>query len=115
MDERLLERERELAALDRLLAGARAGRGGVALIEGPAGIGKTRLLAEARERASDMTVLSARCSELERDFSFGAVRQLFEPRARDADERARVLAGAAAAAEGVLGAPDAAAEGTFAV
>jgi predicted ATPase len=78
----------------------------VVLIEGPAGIGKTRLLAAARERgARGMTVLTARCSELEREFSFGAIRQLFEPVARDAERRARLLAGAAAPVEGVLGAP----------
>ena len=62
-----------------------------------------------------MTVLTARCSELERDFSFGAVRQLFEPVARDPARRERLLAGAAAPAEGVLGAPDGDAEGSFAV
>ena len=112
----LLERDRELAALEQLVGDARAGQGRVALIEGPAGIGKSRLLAEARRIAgSQMTVLAARCSELERDFSFGSVRQLFEPVARDAERRARLLAGAAAAAEGVLGAPDGDAEGTFAV
>jgi DNA-binding NarL/FixJ family response regulator len=116
MDDRLLERDREVAALDRLIAGACEGHGAAVLIEGPAGIGKTRLLATARERAGDrMTVLTARCSELEREFSFGAVRQLFEPPARDADRRARLLAGAAAPAEGVLGAPEGDAEGTFAV
>ena len=47
----LLERDRELAALDRLIGDAEDGRGRVALIEGPAGIGKSRLLAEARARA----------------------------------------------------------------
>jgi DNA-binding CsgD family transcriptional regulator len=111
----LLEREREIAALERLLDRARDSRGAVVLIEGPAGIGKSRLLAAARERAQGMTVLAARCSELEREFSFGAVRQLFEPLTRDGDRRARLLAGAAAAAEGVLGAPGGDAEGTFAV
>jgi predicted ATPase len=76
----LLERDRELAALDRLLDQAEAGRGHVVLIEGPAGIGKSRLLGELRERAARrLTVLAARCGELERDFSFGAVRQLLEP------------------------------------
>src|SRR3954470_13298535 len=116
MHDLLLERERELAALEQLIGEARAGRGRIVLIEGPAGIGKTRLLAEARERASaGMTVLAARCSELEREFSFGAVRQLFEPLTREADQRGRLLAGAAAAAEGVLGAPGGDAEGTFAV
>ncbi len=111
----LLEREREIAALERLLARTRESRGAVVLIEGPAGIGKTRLLAAARERARGMTVLTARCSELEREFSFGAVRQLFEPLARDPARRERLLAGGAAAAEGVLGAPEGDAEGSFAV
>src|SRR5262245_978332 len=111
----LLEREREIAALERLLDRTRESRGAVVLIEGPAGIGKTRLLAAARERARGMTVLTARCSELEREFSFGAVRQLFEPLARDPGQRERLLAGAAAAAEGVLGAPEGDAEGSFAV
>ena len=116
MDDGLLERDRELAALERLIEGARDEGGRVVLIEGPAGIGKTRLLAAARERAArGMTVLTARCSELEREFSFGAVRQLFEPVARDAERRARLLAGAAAPVEGVLGAPEGDAEGTFAV
>jgi predicted ATPase len=81
----LLEREREIAALERLLDRARDSRGAVVLIEGPAGIGKSRLLAATRERASGMTVLTARCSELEREFSFGAVRQLFEPLMRDGE------------------------------
>ncbi len=108
----LLERDRELAALDRLIADAENGRGRVALIEGPAGIGKSRLLAEARTEAGGrLTVLSARCGELERDFSFGAVRQLLEPVA----DRERMLAGAAAPAAGVLEAPGGAAEGSFAV
>ena len=116
MDDGLLERDRELAALERLIEGARDEGGRVVLIEGPAGIGKTRLLGAAREHAArGMTVLTARCSELEREFSFGAVRQLFEPVARDAERRARLLAGAAAPVEGVLGAPEGDAEGTFAV
>ena len=115
----LLERTRELDALERLIAEAADGRGRVALIEGPAGIGKSRLLAEARYRAADrMTVLSARCSQLEHDFSFGAVRQLFESVAHDPAQRDRLLAGAAAPVEGVLdvaAADGGVAEGSFAV
>jgi DNA-binding CsgD family transcriptional regulator len=95
----LLEREAELVKLEGLLADAREGRGRVSLIEGEAGIGKTRLLDEARERAlaHGMTVLAARGGELERDFGFGIVRQLLEPvlaRAEGA-ARAQLLAGAA--------------------
>ena len=44
----LLERERELAKLDELVAAARAGTGCVAVIEAAAGLGKTRLLQAAR-------------------------------------------------------------------
>src|SRR5215207_5192654 len=85
----LLERDAELVELDGLLADARGARGRLALIEGPAGIGKTRLLQEVRERASasGLAVLTARGGELERDFGFGVVRQLFEP------ELSRVEAG----------------------
>jgi DNA-binding CsgD family transcriptional regulator len=102
----LLEREGELAELDGLLADAREGRGRLSLIEGEAGIGKTRLLGEARERAlaQGLTVLAARGGELERDFGFGIVRQLLEPaRARaEATVRAELLAGAASLAEPVF-------------
>src|SRR5688572_5290981 len=97
----LLERQAELAALEALLAAAPAG-GRLLAIEGPAGIGKSRLLAETRERAqaSGMRVLTARGSELEQGFSYGVVRQLFEPLLASAprDERDELLAGAAALA-----------------
>src|SRR3954454_8967980 len=77
----LLEREAEVASIDAGLQQAQNGEGRLLVIEGPAGIGKTRLLRSARERATaaDMTVLSARGSELERDFPFAVVRQLLEP------------------------------------
>ena len=76
----LLERGGELARIDRLLTAARAGRGGVVVITGPAGIGKTALLAEAEERAgrAGMRVLAGRGGELEGGFSFGVARQLFD-------------------------------------
>jgi len=95
----LLERKSELARVDRLLTTARTGRGGVVVITGPAGIGKTALLTEAEERAgrAGMRVLAGRGGELEGGFSFGVARQLFEPLltgAAPADEAA-LLAGAA--------------------
>jgi DNA-binding CsgD family transcriptional regulator len=100
----LVERERELAALERVLAGARRGEGAAAIVEGPAGIGKSRLLIAAAAAAEDLEVLRARGSELERDFPFGVVRQLFEPVLFGAaeDERERLLAGAGAFSERVL-------------
>jgi DNA-binding CsgD family transcriptional regulator len=95
----LCEREDELARVDALLTATRAGRGGVLLITGPAGIGKTALLGAAREHASQagMQVLAGRGGELESGFSFGVARQLFEPLLADAGatEREALLAGAA--------------------
>jgi DNA-binding CsgD family transcriptional regulator len=95
----LLERDRELEALERLVEEACAGRGGALLVEGPPGIGKTRLLEETRARAAGrhMVVLSARPTELEREFPFGVARQLFEPVLLDAvpERRVRLLHGAA--------------------
>ena len=104
-DSSLLERDRELDVLDGLVQDALDGRPLVVLVEGPAGIGKTRLLAEARTRAgaAGFRVLAARGSDLERELPFGVVRQLFEPVLVDPDERARWLTGSATAAARVFG------------
>ena len=79
------------------------------LIEGAAGIGKSRLLEGARARASELgiRVLSARATELEQGFPFGVMRQLFERPLleADTDERDRWLAGAAALAADVITGP----------
>jgi hypothetical protein len=48
----LFGRDAELAAIDEVLASARAGRGRALFVTGEAGIGKSTLLAEARARAS---------------------------------------------------------------
>ena len=97
----LLEREAELAAIDEVV-----GSGGVVLIEGGAGIGKTSLLGAAVSRAValDRDILRARGSELEQGFAFGVVRQLFERRVAEAPavEVESLFAGAAAAAKGLL-------------
>ena len=104
----LLERETELAALSQALAAARSGAGGLVVFEGPAGIGKSRLLAEARAMADTlgMAVLSARGIDLERDAPFGIAADLFAAVLKDrslataepAGERARLLSGQAALA-----------------
>ena len=80
----LLERERELKTLRDGIARARAGDGTLMLIEGPAGVGKTELVREARAAAEEAGVmpLEARGSELEQPFAFGVVRQLLEPVSR---------------------------------
>jgi DNA-binding NarL/FixJ family response regulator/TolA-binding protein len=104
----LVEREGELEALERLLASARLGVGGAVVVEGPAGIGKSSLLAAVRSGAGDMRVVWARGGELEREFPFGIARQLLEPVLVGAnrDERRALLAGAAALSERVLLTPD---------
>src|SRR3954471_465185 len=98
----LLDRERELAAVTDALDATQRGAGTLLVLEGGAGIGKTRLLASALELASarGMRCLFARGGELERKLPFGVVRQLFEPllARADAAERARLLEGAAALA-----------------
>ncbi len=83
----LVEREHELAELDRLLAMARAGEGRLAYVEGPAGIGKTGLLIALRARAEtqQVLVLEARAGVLERENGFGIVRQLCAPLSGRAD------------------------------
>lgn len=103
----VLERDGELAELDSVFAHARDGHGSVAVLEGPAGEGKSTLLAAAAERAqaAGLSVLRARGGELEREFPFGVMRQLFElgmARA-DATRRSALLAGAAAPAQQALG------------
>lgn len=96
---RLLEREGELATLGSLIDSARAGEGGVAVVEGPPGIGKTGLLATivTLAQTAGLLVLTAVGIELETDFAFGIVRQLFEPVVTqlEPEERAAALAGVA--------------------
>jgi DNA-binding CsgD family transcriptional regulator len=106
-DADVLDRESELARLSNALTDAAAGSGPVLAIEGAAGIGKTALLARAREMAAErgLRVLAARGGELERDVAFGIVRQLFEAalHGMNAGARSSVLAGAAGVAGDVLG------------
>src|SRR5262245_51727065 len=121
----LLEREAQVAALEALADAVRGGDGRFVVIEGSAGIGKTRLLAEARALAGSvgMRVLAARGGELEGGFAYGIVRQLFEPllASGSPDLRAELLSGPAALVEPLFGASrladpqDAPAEGSFAL
>jgi DNA-binding CsgD family transcriptional regulator len=121
----LLEREVQVAALHGLVDAARSGGGRFAVIEGSAGIGKTRLLTEARAIAGSagMRVLAARGGEFEGEFAYGIVRQLFEALLASvaADVRGELLSGPAALIEPLFGAAqpagshDAPAEGSFAI
>jgi DNA-binding NarL/FixJ family response regulator len=107
MADALVERERELAEIGALIDAARSRSGGLLVIDGPAGIGKTRLLEEACRAASaaGMEVLHARGVALEDQFAFGVVRQLFEGVLATASvgERRELLSGAAGLAGALLG------------
>ncbi|MGH3993508.1 MAG: AAA family ATPase, partial [Pseudonocardiaceae bacterium] len=121
-DRLLLDRERELAEIVERLESARAGSGSAMLVEGPGGIGKTELLlaSERAARQRGMIVAGARGAELEREFAFGVVRQLFEP-AVSGSAGPALLEGAAALAAPVFELPSggpgggAVAERSFAV
>lgn len=102
----LFERERELERLDDRLGAAEDGQGSALFVVGEPGVGKTRLLEEAGQRASDrgIEVLRACGGELECRLSFGVVRQLFEARlsAETQATRDRLLDGAAGLARPVF-------------
>lgn len=102
----LLEREGERAAVERGLDAAASRSGALLIIEGPAGIGKTAVLDDARStaRMRQMQVLTARAAGLERDIAYGVVRQLLEPplSKASAESRDSLLAGAAALAAPVV-------------
>ncbi len=100
----LLERESDIAAIERLLDSSRAGAGGLLIVEGPAGAGKTSLLDACGELAParEMLGLLARGGEYERDFPYGVVRQLFEPLLVGEAARARLLSGSASMASPVF-------------
>jgi len=67
LEEPLLEREPELAALTELLRRATSGTGALAVLEGPPGIGKSRLVEATTLLAKELglTALRARASEFE--------------------------------------------------
>ncbi len=77
---RLLEREAELEAVRRALARTAEGSGGLLVLDGPAGVGKTAMLESTRIAAAEtgLLTLHARGAELEQDFAFGVMRQLFD-------------------------------------
>ncbi|HVF78358.1 MAG TPA: AAA family ATPase [Solirubrobacteraceae bacterium] len=114
----LLEREGALAELGAVLSRARNAHGRVVLVEGPAGIGKTRLLDECRGRGRSLglEVLTARGGPFERGYGFGVARQLLEPAlaCASAGDRRELLSGAAALAAPVFSSDSAPAEETIA-
>lgn len=77
----LVERARELAAIEGALDRVPTTGGQMVTVSGIAGIGKTSLLDAAAASADERgwTVLTATGDELESEFAFGVVLQLLEP------------------------------------
>ncbi|MFI5891076.1 AAA family ATPase [Actinoplanes sp. NPDC051513] len=75
----LVDRQQECAVLDRLLDEARAGRGGVLVVHGDAGIGKTALLDHVAEAAADLHLVRVAGIESELELAFAALHQLCAP------------------------------------
>jgi predicted ATPase len=77
----LVERTTELSALEQCLDTARLGTGTGVFIEATAGSGKSCLLRATAEMAqqTEMQVLTASATHLEREFAFGVAIALFEP------------------------------------
>jgi DNA-binding CsgD family transcriptional regulator len=75
----LLGRRRERDLLDRLLEGAGSGDGGVLVIHGEAGVGKTVLLEYAVETAQAFRILRTAGVEAEMELPFAALQQLCSP------------------------------------
>jgi DNA-binding CsgD family transcriptional regulator/tetratricopeptide (TPR) repeat protein len=71
----LLEREQTLAALERAVADAAAGRGSVVLVTGEAGIGKTSLVRAFADDAADRArLLLSACDDLMASRTLGPLR-----------------------------------------
>ena len=102
----LLEREHEIERLRAALRGVGQREGVTLVIEGAAGVGKSRLLEEARARAAELgfRVLAARGTELEQGSPYGVMLELLERLLVEADagERERWFAGAASLAADLL-------------
>src|SRR5215467_5364689 len=99
-------REAEIEALGEALDRVAAGGPAIVLVEGEAGIGKTRLLAEVLEDAAGrgMRVAAGRAEELERTRPFGVLAATFECSRSSPDPRRAAIAGLLAApAAGDLG------------
>ena len=75
----LLGRQREREVLDRVLEAARDGHGGVLVVYGDQGVGKTALLEYAVEVAPDFRVARAVGVEGEIELAFAALQQLCSP------------------------------------
>ena len=75
----LVGRRAERQALDEPPSGARLGAGGVLVLSGEPGIGKTTLLDESERLAAGMQLIHAKGAESERLLPFAGLSQLLHP------------------------------------
>jgi DNA-binding CsgD family transcriptional regulator/tetratricopeptide (TPR) repeat protein len=75
----LLGRQTEQQLLAALLTAVRAGRSGVVVISGEAGIGKTALLTDLLAQASDLRAIQISGAESEMELAYAGVHQLCAP------------------------------------
>ncbi len=78
--------------LDRLLDGARRGRGGVLVVHGEAGIGKTASLKYAIASADGFRASATNGIEVEMELPFAALHQICSPFLADLDAPATASA-----------------------
>ena len=78
--EHLLGRRRAREALDRLLEAARGGHGGVLVVHGEPGVGKTALLEYAVEAGREFRAVRTLGVEQEIELPYAALQQLCSPR-----------------------------------
>ncbi|MEU8124328.1 AAA family ATPase [Spirillospora sp. NPDC049024] len=76
---KLLNRQRERAALDGLVKDLRSGRGRALVVRGEAGVGKSALLQYLVDAAADMRVARAGGVESEMELAFAGLHQLCMP------------------------------------
>jgi DNA-binding CsgD family transcriptional regulator len=91
----LIGRQAERAVLDQLLHQASCGSGGIVVVEGEAGIGKTRLVAElvGQARRAGVAVLAGAADEVEGERPFGPFVDALGLDARSTDPERAELAG----------------------
>src|SRR5215207_435533 len=75
----LVGRDRERAVLDRLLQDAGAGNGGVLVLHGEPGVGKTALLEYAVEQGDGFQIARTSGVEEEMELPFASAQQLCGP------------------------------------
>jgi len=75
----LIGRNNETAAIGRLLEGGRAGKSGVLVLRGEAGIGKSALLEHAVENATGFTILRGAGIESESELAYAALHLILRP------------------------------------